>query len=104
VAGVHRVHHADQTASSPSTDSSMYSTSSQDSETTVSGEFVVGPRISVLEDYTVYRDLSNLDSLHQDYFSLSQLPPELQGLSLVPYSPGYETAGESSKRRHVSLV
>ena len=104
VAGVHRVHHTDQQqqAASPSTDSSLYSTSS--SETTVSGEFVVGPRISVLEDYTVYRDLSHLDSLHQEYFSFTQLPAELQGLSLVPYSPGYETTLESSKRRHVSLV
>ena len=104
VAGVHRVHHTDQQqqAASPSTDSSLYSTSS--SESTVSGEFVVGPRISVLEDYTVYRDLSHLDSLHQEYFSFTQLPAELQGLSLVPYSPGYETTLESSKRRHVSLV
>jgi hypothetical protein len=105
VAGLHRIHHSDhqqQQAASPSTDSSLYSTSS--SETTVSGEFVVGPRISVLEDYTVYRDLSHLDSLQQEYFSFSQLPNELQGLSLVPYSPGYETTLESSKRRHVSLV
>ena len=72
-------------------------------------EFILGPtalpRISIMEDYTVYRDLSHLDSLgtHQDYFSITQLPKELQGLSIVPYSPGFDTM-ESHKKRHISLV
>ena len=103
VAGVHRVQH--QGGHPPSTDSSMYS---NDSETTVSAaEFILGPgpvpRISVMEDYTVYRDLSHLDSINQDYFSFTQLPHELQGVSIVPYSPSYDTM-ESNKRRHISLV
>merc|ERR1712025_261982 len=105
--GVHRVV-TSQTGSSyqgqpPSTDSSMYS--SNDSETTASAEFILGPtpRISIMEDYTVYRDLSHLDSITQEYFSISQLPMELQGLTIVPYSPGFDTM-ESQKRRHISLV
>ena len=106
VPGVHRVlSDTLQTKSyqPSSTDSSMYS--SNDSETTASAEFILGPgpRISVMEDYTVYRDLSHLDSLTQDYFSISQLPKELQGMSMVPYSPGFDTM-ESQKRRHISLV
>lgn len=106
VPGVHRVlsdNHHSQSYQPPSTDSSMYS--SNDSETTASAEFILGPgpRISVMEDYTVYRDLSHLDSLNQDYFSISQLPKELQGMSMVPYSPGFDTM-ESQKRRHISLV
>lgn len=91
------------TNSSTSTDSSMYS---NDSETTVSAAdySLVAPRISVMEDYTVYRDLSHLDSMTgQEYFSFSQLPKELQGVSIVPYSPGYDMV-EPSNRRHVSLV
>ena len=110
--GVHRVV-TSQTGSSsyqgqpPSTDSSMYS--SNDSETTASAEFILGPtplpRISIMEDYTVYRDLSHLDSLgtQPEYFSITQLPKELQGLSIVPYSPGFDTM-ESHKKRHISLV
>ena len=112
VAGVHRVlaappSHASYHAQPPSTDSSMYS--SNDSETTASAEFILGgptlPRISIMEDYTVYRDLSHLDSLgtQPEYFSISQLPKELQGLSIVPYSPGFDTM-DSQKRRHISLV
>ena len=89
----------------PSTDSSMYS--SNDSETTASAEFILGPtvpRISIMEDYTVYRDLSHLDSITQEYnFSITQLPKELQGLTIAPYSPGCDTM-ESQKRRHISLV
>ena len=102
VPGVHRVH-AGQSYQPPSTDSSMYS--SNDSETTASAEFILGPtpRISIMEDYTVYRDLSHLDSITQEYFSISQLPKELQGLTIVPYSPGFDTM-ESQKRRHISLV
>ena len=81
---------------------------SNDSETTASAEFVLGPtpRISIMEDYSVYRDLSHLDSLTlntTEYFNISHLPKELQGLTIVPYSPGYDTM-ESHKRRHVSLV
>ena len=102
-AGLHRVVAAGPNEPS-STDSSMYSAHT-DSEAGGSGEVVLGPgpapRISVMEDYTVYRDLSHLDS--QEYFSLSQLPRELHGLSLVPYSPGLDIV-ESQKRRHVSLV
>ena len=101
VPGVHRVHSRSNPAHS--THSSLYST---DSSETTAAEFILGgpgPRISVMEDYTVYRDLSHLDTNTQDYFSFSQLPAELQGVSIVPYSPGYETM-ESSKRRHISLV
>ena len=107
--------HMNTANSSTSTDSSMYS---NDSETTAScggrnsgaADFsLVAPRISVMEDYTVYRDLSHLDSLtnqQQEYFSFSQLPQELQGMSIVPYSPGYDIMGPDSmtNRRHVSLV
>ena len=104
VPGVHRVH-TSQTYQPSSTDSSMFS---NDSETTASAEFVLGPtpRISIMEDYSVYRDLSHLDSLTlntTEYFNISHLPKELQGLTIVPYSPGYDTM-ESHKRRHVSLV
>ena len=108
--GIHRIHSTLHSGSyqPPSTDSSMYS--SNDSETTASAEFVLGPsvdsalpRISIMEDYTVYRDLSHLDSITQEYFSISQLPKELQGLSVAPYSPGFDTM-ESHKRRHISLV
>ena len=109
VAGVHRLHSDPNSPNPPSTDSSMYS--SNDSES--NGEFILGPgpRISVMEDYTVYRDLSHLDS-NQEYFSFSQLPQELHGLSIVPYSPGYDTMDSKlpyfdtmeSKRRHISLV
>jgi len=106
VASTHRRVHAD--ANSASTDSSMYS-SSNESDTTASAEFILGagvaPRISVMEDYTVYRDLSHLGSINNDYFSFSQLPQELQGITIVPYSPGYMDTMESSKsRRHISLV
>ena len=69
------------------------------------GRLTTLPRISIMEDYTVYRDLSHLDSLgtQPEYFSISQLPKELQGLSIVPYSPGFDTM-DSQKRRHISLV
>ena len=104
VPGVHRVHSSSYQHQTPSTDSSMYS-SSNDSETTASAEFILGPtpRISIMEDYTVYRDLSHLDSITQEYWHITQLPKELQGLSIVPYSPGFDTM-ESQKRRHISLV
>ena len=110
---------ANDNTSGHSTDSSMYSSASSD---TTAAEFILGPsvaasttaaaaasgvapRISVMEDYTVYRDLSHLGSVSNDYFSFSQLPQELQGLSIVPYSPGYMDTVESSKsRRHISLV
>jgi len=104
VPGVHRVH-SDSSPNSarlpPSTNSSMYE--SNDSETTA--EFVLGPgpRLSVMEDYTVYRDLSHLDSITQEYFSYSQLPAELQGVHMVPYSPGFDSM-ESKTKRHISLV
>ena len=121
VAGTHRrvQHPANDNTSGHSTDSSMYSSASSD---TTAAEFILGPsvaasttaaaaasgvapRISVMEDYTVYRDLSHLGSVSNDYFSFSQLPQELQGLSIVPYSPGYMDTVESSKsRRHISLV
>jgi hypothetical protein len=106
-----RVEHASPSSSglpASSTDSSLYSDSS---DTTASAEFILGPspasalpRISVMEDYTVYRALSHI-SPHgavEDYFSFSQLPAELQGLALVPYSPGFDTMEKS--RRHISLV
>ena len=101
VPGVHRIHSS--TYQPSSTDSSMYS--SNDSETTASAEFILGPtpRISIMEDYTVYRDLSHLDSITQEYFSINQLPKELQGLTIAPYSPSFDTI-ESQKRRHISLV
>ena len=106
VPGVHKVH-TSQTYQPSSTDSSMFSSNDSESTREASTEFVLGPtpRISIMEDYSVYRDLSHLDSLttQPEYFSISQLPVELQGLSIVPYSPGYDTM-ESHKRRHVSLV
>ena len=34
----------------------------------------------------------------------SQLPAELQGLALVPYSPGFDTMESQKSRRHISLV
>jgi hypothetical protein len=105
----HRVEHASPSSGHPassSTDSSLYSDSS---ETSVSAEFMLGsssalPRISVMEDYTVYRDLSHIShhGTAEDYFSFSQLPDELQGLAMVPYSPGFDTIEKS--RRHISLV
>ena len=111
-ARLHRVEHASPSSPHPassSTDSSLYSDSS---DTTASAEFILGPsscalpRISVMEDYTVYRDLSHLS--HQcsdtDYFSLSQLPAELQGVAMVPYSPGFDTMESARSRRHISLV
>ena len=107
-APVHRVEHASPSSGHPassSTDSSLYSDSS---DTTASAEFVLGPasalpRISVMEDYTVYRDLSHI-SHHDDYFSFSQLPAELQGMAIVPYSPGFDTMDSQRSRRHISLV
>ena len=100
VAGVHRIHSSSYHQQA-SAESSVYSCTSDSS-----GEFVLGPtpRISVLEDYSVYRDLSHLDSSSQQYFSITQLPRELQGCSLVPYSPHFDDTLESHKRRHVSLV
>ena len=112
-APVHRVEHAVPSSpvhpNSASTDSSLYSDSS---DTTASAEFVLGqstsalPRISVMEDYTVYRDLSHIgqQGAPEDYFSFSQLPAELQGLALVPYSPGFDTMESAKSRRHISLV
>ena len=108
----HRVEHASPSSPHPnssSTDSSLYSDSS---DTTASAEFVLGqstsalPRISVMEDYTVYRDLSHIGhhGPPEDYFSFSQLPAELQGLALVPYSPGFDTMESQKSRRHISLV
>ena len=109
---MHRVEHASPSSPHPnssSTDSSLYSDSS---DTTASAEFVLGqstsalPRISVMEDYTVYRDLSHIghQGAAEDYFSFSQLPAELQGLALVPYSPGFDTMESAKSRRHISLV
>ena len=88
---MHRVEHASPSSPHPassSTDSSLYSDSS---DTTASAEFVLGqstsalPRISVMEDYTVYRDLSHIGhhGPPEDYFSFSQLPAELQGRLVI---------------------
>ena len=72
------------------------------------------PRISVMEDYSVYRDLSNL-SANCDYFSFSQLPAELSGEHVITVPPYYDIGtidSSSSSRqqqqqqqhRHESLV
>ena len=64
------------------------------------------PRISVMEDCSVYRDLSNLSNC--DYFSFSQLPAELSGEHVITVPPYYDiaTIDSSSKQqhRHESLV
>ena len=59
------------------------------------------PRISILEDFSVYRDLSNLNG--SDYFSFSQLPNELQSPNVVNIPPYYDVDA-AAKRRHESLV
>ena len=64
------------------------------------------PRISVMEDCSVYRDLSNISNC--DYFSFSQLPAELSGEHVITVPPYYDIATiDSSKQqqhRHESLV
>ena len=62
------------------------------------------PRISVLEDFSVYRDLSNLS--YKEYYSLgSQLPAELQGGHVITVPPYYDmNTLDSAKKRHESLV
>ncbi|TRY77432.1 hypothetical protein TCAL_07427 [Tigriopus californicus] len=64
------------------------------------------PRVSVMEDYSVYRDLSNLSNNQNDYFSVSQLPAELQnGGHIIAVPPYYDVnALEAQRKRHESLV
>eukprot|EP00095_Tigriopus_kingsejongensis_P010323 maker-scaffold187_size272365-snap-gene-1.30 protein:Tk10323 transcript:maker-scaffold187_size272365-snap-gene-1.30-mRNA-1 annotation:"hypothetical protein DAPPUDRAFT_253437" len=64
------------------------------------------PRVSVMEDYSVYRDLSNLSNNQNDYFSVSQLPAELQNDShIIAVPPYYDVnALEAQRKRHESLV
>ena len=68
------------------------------------------PRISVMEDYSVYRDLSNLSNC--DYFSFSQLPAELSGEHVITVPPYYDigtidsssSSRQQQQHRHESLV
>ena len=70
------------------------------------------PRISVMEDYSVYRDLSNLSNC--DYFSFSQLPAELSGEHVITVPPYYDIGTidssassrqqQQQQHRHESLV
>ena len=69
------------------------------------------PRISVMEDYSVYRDLSNISNC--DYFSFSQLPAELSGEHVITVPPYYDigtidssasSSRQQQQQRHESLV
>ena len=65
----------------------------------------LAPRISVMEDYSVYRDLSNLSHCGGDYVSFSQLPDELRKfVTALPPPPPPPTYLHDMSERHESLV
>ncbi len=92
-----------------STDCSVYSDNHNNSQQQVpdspTSTTVPGPatRISVLEDFSVYRDLSNMSS--GDYLSYNQLPQGFREKCVPPY---YDLDGSTmrsnSNKRHESLV
>ena len=92
------------------TDCSIYESS--DSSSSAQAAASAGqllPRISVLEDYSVYRDLSNLSVKNDNYFSFSQLPAELQRANnaghVITVPPYYDVNTlEAQRKRHESLV
>jgi hypothetical protein len=68
------------------------------------------PRISIMEDFSVYRDLSHLSASQQDYFSFSHLPAELLHVKAPatagsrPQKAFFEGTSPLKGRRHESLV
>jgi hypothetical protein len=107
---VHRVMQAAEAQSAATTECSLYDSSDGGSDGRKSDCFShqLPTRISVMEDYSVYRDLSNLSNC--DYFSFSQLPAELRdaGNHVITVPPYYDIgtwdSATARKNRHESLV
>ena len=91
------------------TDCSIYESSESSNGSHSNNGQQLLPRISVLEDYSVYRDLSNLSVKNDNYFSFSQLPAELQQANssghVITVPPYYDVNTlEAQRKRHESLV
>lgn len=100
-----------ETHTNPSTDCSIYESSDAGSngaqvEPESPNSCKLPARISVLEDFSVYRDLSNISQA--DYFSFSNhhLPSELlQSRHVITVPPSYDLSSlDAAKKRHESLV
>lgn len=123
--GIHRIHH-DVTSD---TSSVVVEPKHPQPQQPQPADFHLAPRISVLEDFSVYRDLSHLSYNQQDYFSFSQLPADVRAHASAvlssaraqkeaeeeesnvitvpaPTQASFYSSGtlESTKKRHESLV